>query len=57
MNPAFAAVIHTYSSSCYFTIGRVCPVESILGTLAVGVIWVGIVIGYRLLKHYFGEEK
>lgn len=56
MNAAFAAIIHTHLSSCYFTVWGWCPVETILGTLALSAVWIWIVIGFRLLKYHFSKK-
>jgi hypothetical protein len=55
-SPAGAVVIHSYAS-CYFAIWGWCPIESILGSLMLGAIWVAIVLAFRLLIRHFRSKK
>ena len=38
MQPAYALVVHSTSSSCYWTIGGWCPVESVFGSVLLTVV-------------------
>ena len=49
-DPCYAIITPVPARLCYFPIEGWCPVESMLGTLALSAIWIAIVVAYRIIK-------